>query len=133
MAQPSPDRRQPGGEPLANADSSSAGLEHASAIDAVVRTTLELADGGEKASLEEVAALREVASRYGPADLVLDPVAIELVAGIIKVNYGALNRQPEFWQAVAEKIAAVLFESPAAKARLENLWRRLGESNAQDA
>jgi hypothetical protein len=133
MAQPSPDQRWPSGEPSANVDPSPTSLENPSAFESVVRTTLELADRGDNASAEEVTALREVARRYGPGDFVWNPMAIELVAAIVKVNYGALNRQPEFWQAVAEKITTVLFESPAAKARVDNLWRRLGESNARDA
>jgi hypothetical protein len=133
MVQPSSDRRQFSSELSPNIDSSSDAVKDSSAFEAVVRTTLEFADGGEKVSAEEFAALGEIARRYGPGELVWNPVAIEMVSAIIKVNYGALNRQPEFWQAVAEKIAAVLFESPAAKARLENLWDRLVESNARDA
>ena len=103
------------------------------ALEAAVRTTLESAPGDARATAEEIAALREVAVRFGPCPLNFEPIAIELVAAIINVNYGGLYRTPDVWRAIALKIASALYESPAARSRLENLWRRLHESHGPDA
>ena len=125
MSRPHPDDRSPAREEyVAETPAVDAG-----ALDAVLRATLESAESDERVTSEEVDALRDVARRHGPGPLTLDPVAIDLVQAIIVVNYGALRRPPEVWQATAAKIATLLFDSPTTRARLENLWARLLESN----
>jgi predicted metal-dependent hydrolase len=103
------------------------------ALEAAVKATLEAADVAERVTAEEIDALQAIARRYGPVPLTLAPIAIDLVAAIINVNYGGLNRAPEVWQTMATKIATVLYESPAAQQRLENLWRQLLESDECNA
>jgi hypothetical protein len=102
------------------------------ALNAAVRATLAGAEGNARITEEEIAALSRVARRLGRVPLELDPVVIELVEAVIGVNYGHVQRSPEVWHGIAVKIAAVLFDSPTARLRLENLWRRLTE-NGPDA
>jgi hypothetical protein len=125
MSRPNPDDRPRAREEYA----AEAPALDAGALDAVLRATLESAESDERVTSEEVAALRDVARRHGPRPLVLDPIAIDLVQALILVNYGALRRPPEVWQATAAKIATLLFDSPTTRARLENLWARLHEAD----
>jgi hypothetical protein len=99
------------------------------ALDAVVRATLESDEADVRVTPEEISALSDVARRHGPGPLTFEPAAVELVEAIIQVNYGQLRRPPEVWHATAVKIATLLFDSPTARARLENLWNRLIESH----
>ncbi|RIK73122.1 MAG: hypothetical protein DCC67_18305 [Planctomycetota bacterium] len=103
------------------------------ALGAAVKAALESGDAGERVLVEEMEALREVASRHGASRQVSEAIAVDLVAAILTVNYRGLKRPPDFWKSMAAKIAAVLLESPSAQARLENLWRRLIELHGPDA
>ena len=126
MSLPSPGDRSSARDSTEFRDSTSPAAQEAEALDAVVRATLESAD--ERVTPEEIEALTAVARRLGDLPLAFDPIAVELVEAIINVNYGQLRRPPEVWRSTAVKIATLLFESPAAHARLENLWRRLVEA-----
>jgi hypothetical protein len=133
MPQLTPDGRRDACESADRDEQALTSLPDESALDAAVRATLESADGDQQITAEEIGALREVARRLGATPLSLDPVAVELVEAIINVNYGQLHRSPEVWHAVAVRIATVLYESPAARTRLENLWLQLIESHGCDA
>jgi len=98
------------------------------ALEEAVHRTLANTESGGPVTREEITALQAVAARHGDVPLTLDPIAIELVEAIINVNYGHLRRPREVWQRTAAKIARLLCDSPEARARLENLWRRLVES-----
>lgn len=114
--------------PPLEATRSSGDLPDETALRAAVSASLAAGEGPELATVAEIEQLLEVVRRRGTGPLVLEPIATELVAAIVSVNYQGLNRSPEFWRIIAAKIAAVLYEAPAARARLENLWRRLVES-----
>ena len=124
---PNPQPNDGSAAPEIYADAASSPAVDAGALDAVVRATLESAESDERVTPEEIEALRAVARRRPGGEFVFDPVAIELVEAIILVNYGRLKRPPEVWRAVAVKIATLLYGSPTARARLENLWSRLHE------
>jgi hypothetical protein len=126
MSQPAPHDRIGPGEATDAPDARSGADAHA--LDAALRATLNAVEGDERITPEELAALGEVARRFGAAALSYDPIAIELVHAIIQVNYGHLRRPPEMWRSTAAKIATLLYDSPTARARLENLWSRLIES-----
>jgi hypothetical protein len=133
MSQPTPDGRSPGGESAQDhvePDPTTNSTMDRRAFDAVLRATLDSDAADQRVTAEEVAALGEVARRHGNVPLAYDPIAVDLVEAIIQVNYGHMKRPPEIWRSTAVRIAAVLFESPAARARLENLWARLLETNA---
>jgi hypothetical protein len=129
MSQPAPENRREAPETTEYSPSIRDSRLEAKALDAVVRATIDSASAEEQVTPEEIEALRAVAQRLGPGPLVLDPVSVELVEAIINVNYGQLRRAPEVWRATAVKIATLLFDSPSARARLENLWQRLIESH----
>jgi len=99
------------------------------ALEDAVRTTLVNTEADGPVSPEEIAALQGVAKRHGHGPLTLDPIAIELVEAMIQVNYGHLQRPREVWQETATRVAKLLCDAPEARARLENLWRRLVESS----
>ena len=128
MPQPLPEDRRVHLEPFEVAKSNDGSPEDAAALDQVVRTTVESIEAEEQVTAEELAALGAVAGRLGDQPLTLDPVAIALVEAMIMVNYGHLKRAPEVWAGTAHKIATLLFDSPASRARLDNLWRRLLEA-----
>lgn len=129
MYEPSPQRSSAERASASEPQADSAPLNEEGALDAIVRATLESAGDEARVTNEEISALAAVARRHGLAPLSYDPVAIELVEAIIQANYGPLGRPPEVWHATATKIAAVLLESPASRARLENLWSRLVEAH----
>jgi hypothetical protein len=129
MYEPSPQGNSADRDSASEQQAESAPLIADDALDAIVRATLESADDEAHVTNEEIAALAAVARRHRLAPLSYDPVAIELVEAIIQANYGPLGRPPEVWHATAAKIAALLLESPASRARLENLWSRLVEAH----
>lgn len=127
MSQLRPDDRERPHETVHTTSSSGDSSRDAEALDQVVRTMVESLEADEQATAEEIAALGAVATRLGNLPLTLDPVVIALVEAMITVNYGHLKRAPEIWTGTAHKIATLLFDSPAARARLDNLWRSLLE------
>lgn len=132
MSQSTPEGRSPAGEPAPESvepDPTTSSTMDKRAFDAVLRATLDSDAADQRVTAEEVAALADVARRHGAAPFVNDPIAVDLVEAIIQANYGHLRRPPEIWRSTAVRIAAVLCDSPAARARLENLWARLLESH----
>jgi hypothetical protein len=104
----------------------------AQALEAAVRAAIDAGESLTDISPAELEALRQVVRRWRDEPLVLEPVAVAIVAAIIEVQYRHLSRPPEFWHAASTWIAAVLFETPSARARLEILWRRLVEVYGSD-
>jgi hypothetical protein len=76
------------------------------------------------------AALLEVAQRHVNEPLSLDPVAIELVAGCLQVQFPALAARTALARRMNLWVAESLLADPAARQRLTELWARLGEALA---
>lgn len=70
-------------------------------------------------------AFREVAARHRGEPLTLEPVTIDLVGAVLRVQWGIPQNDSDFWKAVTQRIAQSLFEDPPAHARLETFWARL--------
>jgi hypothetical protein len=75
-------------------------------------------------------AARTVAARHPNQAFCADPILTELVLELIVTYYriAPQNRAP--WKPIAATVAASLFDDPAAKERLEHLWRRLCDPSA---
>lgn len=76
------------------------------------------------------AALLDVAQRHPNEPLSLDPVAIELVAGCLRVQFPALAVRETLSRRMSLWVAESLLADPAARQRLTELWARLGEALA---
>jgi len=127
MPQPSPEDRNEERRPQELPTTSDAAGPESGVLDDVVRATIASAETDDRLTSQELAALKEVARRWGDAPFSLEPIAVELVQAIVMTNYGQLRAQQD-WPSMTARIARNLYESPAANARLNNLWRRLVES-----
>lgn len=76
------------------------------------------------------AALLDVARRYPGEPLSLDPIAIELVAACLQVQFPAIAAREALSRRMYAWVASSVLDDPAARHRLQELWSRLGESNA---
>jgi hypothetical protein len=85
---------------------------------------------GEKGSLDEplMASLVEVARRHSGRPLMLDPVLVDLVQAIVRINLGHRAGKDADWQAMSRQIATTLWEDEPSQARLERFWNRLSEA-----
>ena len=85
---------------------------------------------GEGGSLDEplMASLVEVARRHQGQPLSLDPVLVDLVQAIVRINLSHLAARDADWQAMSRQIAATLWEDQPSQGRLERLWTRLSEA-----
>ena len=85
---------------------------------------------GDKGSLDEplMASLVEVARRHQGQLLTLEPVLVDLVQAIVRINLSHLAAKDADWQAMSRQIAATLWEDELSQARLERFWNRLSEA-----
>lgn len=75
-----------------------------------------------------LAALVEVARRHPGRPLSLDPVMVDLVQAIVRINLGQYSRSDADWQAMSRRIAETLWEDQPSHERLERFWTRLSEA-----
>jgi hypothetical protein len=74
---------------------------------------------------EALAALNQVAQRYPGSKLSLDPITVELVDSILWMRISRQGQSASYWLEMSREIAVLLYESPASKERLVNLWDSL--------
>ena len=72
-----------------------------------------------------MAALAQVARRYQGSKLILDPIAFELVDSVLRIRIDRQNRLKSRRREMSWEIAVSLYESPASRERLVNLWDAL--------
>jgi hypothetical protein len=77
-----------------------------------------------------LAALQEVARRFPDEGLSLDPVAIELIAASLRVQFPLLAQREAMLRRMSLWIAESILDDPAARHRLAELWARLGEARS---
>jgi hypothetical protein len=70
-------------------------------------------------------AARAVAARHPDQAFCADPILTELVFELIVTYYRVAPAKRAPWKPIAATVAASLFDDPAAKERLDHLWRRL--------
>ena len=96
----------------------------------VLRQTLAGMTSTRELNPQVYAALLEVAQRFPGEPLSLDPVAIELVAACLRVQFPALAARAALSRRMSLWVAESLLADPAARQRLTELWSRLGEALA---
>ena len=96
-------------------------------MERVLRETLAAAEQDAAFNPADVAALREVVRQHSGIPISLEPVAIDLVLALLTTHFRSTARPPEFWQALAKRIATTLWDDPPSQTRLQRLWSRLSE------
>jgi len=94
-------------------------------LEAVLRTTLAASGAEEPIDAPTQQALAEVAQRHRGKPVRDPPVAQELVAAVLRDQFGAIVSAPATWEGLTSQVAQTLLEDPAAARRLETLWLRL--------
>jgi len=94
-------------------------------------------DDGDREPLsgEDKAALLEVAARYRNQPLSLDPIVIALIEAMVRTHFTVLSGAVppaardavDSWRPITAQVGRALWDDPAARARLEVFWHRLGE------
>lgn len=77
---------------------------------------------------DEWRAVREVAQKHRGEPLTLDPIVIALVRTLVVRWFSPAARDAKTqraWNAIADQIAASLYDDPVARDRLQTLWTRL--------
>jgi len=110
-------------------DSPSQSVESGAARRALLERVLEETEkllGTEDAlDPQQMEAIREVARRHPGKGLVLEPVVVELVEAVVRVQFRGLAEGSPIWQEASCQIAQTLFDDPVARGRLEALWKNL--------
>jgi hypothetical protein len=96
----------------------------------VLRQTLGGMTSTRELNPEVYAALLEVAQRHPHEPMSLDPIAMELVAACLRVQFPALAVRAALARRMSLWVAESLLADPAARQRLTELWSRLGEALA---
>lgn len=75
-----------------------------------------------------MASLVEVARRHQGCPLSYDPIMVDLVQAIVRINLSHLAARDADWQAMSRQLAATLWEDQPSQERLERFWTRLSEA-----
>jgi len=75
----------------------------------------------------DVQALVDVARQLAGRGFALDPVAIELVHAMLRVQFEKAGIDAPTMRSMAEQIAATLCDDPMSRERLEALWLGLSQ------
>ena len=113
-----PDAEQAAGSPPGKPDPSM--------LEAVLNATS--SESREPITKEEMDALRQVARSFLGRPFQLDPVAIALVNGILRIRLRRPNATDEFWRAISTEIATTLCDNVETNERLSRFWKRLCET-----
>ncbi|MEX0712151.1 MAG: hypothetical protein WD278_07360 [Pirellulales bacterium] len=98
-----------------------------SLLEKVVEQTLLNLGGSEPMAPEDVAALREVASRHSGRVFGLEPVAVEMVEAVLRGQFEQLHTD-QSRRAIAAEVATTIYEDQVSHDRLLALWNRLSEA-----
>ncbi|MCE9527088.1 MAG: hypothetical protein K8R36_13660 [Planctomycetales bacterium] len=97
-------------------------------LEQVLQATLFGAGEGGSPDEPLMASLMEVARRHQGRPLSLDPVLVDLIQAIVRINLSHLAGRDADWRAMSRQIAATLWEDQPAQERLERFWTRLSEA-----
>jgi hypothetical protein len=75
----------------------------------------------------DVEALERVARKLAGQPFALEPVAVELVHGMLEVQFHKAGISAATLRAMAEQIATNLYDDPVSRQRLEALWLGLSQ------
>jgi hypothetical protein len=89
-----------------------------------------IAESAEPLAPAELEALRDVARRHQRDAFEIEPVGVALVESILTLRVPEYQTAEKKWRDMSRQIAEILFDSPAAVARLERLWNRLCASTS---
>jgi hypothetical protein len=98
-------------------------LEEEQLLEQVLKQTEE--SGEEPLDPAEIAAFREVADRWRGQPLALETVGTDLVRAALRGMLDHWGQPPDIWQPLIARVAAAIFEDPAARERLAKFWTRL--------
>ena len=98
--------------------------EDGSALDDVIEQTVS-SDHEQRMDLH---ALCTVARKFVEQSWCFESVTPELVEAVLTWRFGHLCANGQLWREVAEAIGSDLLEDECSRARLESLWKKLGES-----
>jgi hypothetical protein len=96
-------------------------------LERVLRQTLTVCGSNEPLDAGSRKALREVVARHRGRPFSLEPVAVELVAAVLRANVEATSSSLDTWRAVSFQVARTLCDDPASRKRLEAFWGRLSQ------
>ena len=97
-------------------------------LDAVLRTTLAATGTEDTVDPQTRQALDEVARRHRGKPVGDPPVAKELVAAVLRDQFGMIAAAPAVWEGLISYVAQTLLGDPTASRRLECLWLRITEN-----
>ena len=98
--------------------------EDGSALDRVIEQTVS-SDHEQRMDLH---ALRAVARKFLEQSWCPESVTPELVEAVLTWRFGHLCADGQLWREMAEIIGSNLLDDDCSRARLEALWKKLGES-----
>lgn len=98
-------------------------------LDEVLRQTQAAMTDEEPLSDDEMAALRRVRQAHLRDPLTRETTA-ELVSGLLRLRFPALNHRSSLWNQMCGWIAETLLEDPTSSGRLQDLWVQLDESQS---
>ena len=94
-------------------------------LEAILRETVPEMDVATPLGSAEREGLRDVARRHAGRDLVLDPVAVELVQAVLRPSVPDAWTGGEPWRRLTCAVATAVFDDPQFRRRLEALWSGL--------
>jgi hypothetical protein len=97
-------------------------------LEKVLQATLFGSGDGGSPDEPLMASLVEVARRHQGRPLSLDPVLVDLIQAIVRINLSHLAGRDADWHAMSRQIAATLWEDQRSQERLERFWTRLSEA-----
>ena len=86
------------------------------------RTLSESANSLDPAERE---ALRTVVLRHRDEAFEIDPVAVDLVEVLLKLEFKNSISSPEVWRRMCYEVAKTLFDDPVARQRMQSIWTAL--------
>jgi len=99
-------------------------------LEDVLRQILMGGDQAAAADPEAVAALKHLGERYLGHPFELDPLVVELVRAVLGEPYRRLAGSADLWRTMTAGVAQTLYDDPASRQRLHDLWRRLTGAEA---
>ena len=126
---PSEDRSE---RPYAEAgdDTSSPSQGDDALLEQVLAETLAATEDQSRLDSAEIEALRSVARRYAGQPLRREPMVVELAQTLLSIRLPSLADGSTRWQQTTVQIAETLWDDAAARQRLQSLWQRLNEGEA---
>jgi hypothetical protein len=106
------------------ASGSRPGLDRA-LLEEVLRKTLAICSSDEPLDEDSNNALKSVVARHAGEPFSFDPVAIQLVAAVLRVQFAAGSNSSGIWGELPIRVARTLYDDPPSRERLETFWRRL--------